>query len=103
MYLCSHSFSDQGGMYVFQIFDTFSASGIILLTICFCESMVIAWVYGAKRFYDNMAMMLGYTVNPVLMICWKFLTPLLTFVSKFLFLSVLFTYQSVLNFFLAVI
>ncbi|ROT67869.1 sodium- and chloride-dependent GABA transporter 2 [Penaeus vannamei] len=69
----------QGGMYVFQIFDTFSASGIILLTICFCESMVIAWVYGAKRFYDNMAMMLGYTVNPVLMICWKFLTPLLTF------------------------
>lgn len=79
MQLCF--FFYQGGMYVFQIFDTFSASGIILLTICFCESMVIAWVYGAKRFYDNMAMMLGYTVNPLLMICWKFLTPILTLVS----------------------
>ncbi|XP_066967258.1 sodium- and chloride-dependent GABA transporter 2-like [Macrobrachium rosenbergii] len=68
----------QGGMYVFQIFDTFSASGIILLTICFCESMVIGWVYGAKRFYDNITMMLGYTISPYFQICWRFLTPIMT-------------------------
>lgn len=94
-------------MYVFQIFDTFSASGIILLTICFCESMVIAWVYGAKRFYDNMAMMLGYTVNPVLMVCWKFLTPALTLVSYFIlvirYLSVSIYSIFKIFFFLAVI
>lgn len=71
----------QGGMYVFQIFDSYSASGIILLTICCCECIVIGWVYGAKRFYDNIAMMLGYTINPFLQICWRFLTPTLTLVG----------------------
>ncbi|KAK7071321.1 Sodium- and chloride-dependent creatine transporter 1 [Halocaridina rubra] len=68
----------QGGMYVFQIFDAFSASGIILLTICCSESLVIAWVYGVKRFYDNIAMMLGSSINPYLKISWSYLTPLMT-------------------------
>lgn len=69
----------QGGMYVFQIFDSYSASGIILLTICCCECIVIAWVYGANRFYDNIAMMLNRKINPYLKFCWRFVTPLLTF------------------------
>ncbi|KAK8726673.1 hypothetical protein OTU49_009988 [Cherax quadricarinatus] len=68
----------QGGMYVFQIFDSYSASGIILLSICFFECIVIAWVYGAKRFSDNVAMMLGHAINPFFTICWRFITPLLT-------------------------
>lgn len=68
-------------MYVFQIFDSYSASGIILLTICCCECMVIGWVYGADRFYDNIAMMLGHTVTPFFKYCWRFITPFLTFVS----------------------
>nr|UYG55591.1 GAT-2 [Macrophthalmus japonicus] len=69
----------QGGMYVFQIFDSYSASGIILLTICCCECIVIGWVYGADRFYDNIAMMLGHTVLPFFKYCWRYITPLLTF------------------------
>lgn len=66
-----------GGMYVFQMFDTFSASGIILLTICLCECIVIGWIYGADRFYDNIFMMLNYKVNPYMKYCWKFITPVL--------------------------
>ncbi|MCL4136977.1 UNVERIFIED_CONTAM: hypothetical protein GTU68_036164 [Idotea baltica] len=69
----------EGGMYVFQIFDYFSASGIILLSISFCESLVIAWIYGADRFYDNIFMMMGKRVTPYLGISWKFFTPIMTF------------------------
>lgn len=68
-------------MYVFQIFDYFSASGIILLTICFFESIVLGWIYGADRFYDNVYMMLGRKLSPYFKICWKFITPLMTLVS----------------------
>lgn len=68
----------QGGMFVFHLFDCFSASGIILLTICGLEATVLSWVYGSERLADNMEMMLGFRLPSIFKYAWKFVTPLMT-------------------------
>ncbi len=67
-------------MYVFQLFDYYAGSRIILL-IAFFECLVIAWIYGADRFYDNLEMMLGFRMNGYMKWCWKIVTPIFTIVS----------------------
>ena len=41
-------FNFQGGMYVFQLFDNYSASGSALLWIALFQSIAIGWIYGKK-------------------------------------------------------
>uniref|UniRef100_A0A8C6L779 Transporter n=1 Tax=Nothobranchius furzeri TaxID=105023 RepID=A0A8C6L779_NOTFU len=65
----------EGGMYVFQLFDYYSASGITLLWQAFWECVVIAWVYGADRFMDDVARMIGYQPLPYMKWCWSYITP----------------------------
>lgn len=96
-------------MYVFQLFDYYSASGITLLWQAFWECVVIAWVYGemtlhnhktnqpynamqyhnmlvsslpgADRFMDDVARMIGYQPLPYMKWCWSYITPLVCVVS----------------------
>ncbi|XP_013872849.1 sodium- and chloride-dependent creatine transporter 1 [Austrofundulus limnaeus] len=74
----------EGGMYVFQLFDYYSASGITLLWQAFWECVVVAWVYGADRFMDDVARMIGYQPLPYMKWCWSYVTPFVC-VAVFLF------------------
>ncbi|XP_015272723.1 PREDICTED: sodium- and chloride-dependent creatine transporter 1 [Gekko japonicus] len=75
-FLIEMSMVTEGGMYVFQLFDYYSASGTTLLWQAFWECVVVAWVYGADRFMDDIACMIGYRPSPWMKWCWMFLTPL---------------------------
>ncbi|KAK7945160.1 hypothetical protein WMY93_000888 [Mugilogobius chulae] len=65
----------EGGMYVFQIFDYYACSGIPVMFLAISETVCIGWIYGADRYYDNIADMIGYRPFPYIKYCWKFITP----------------------------
>uniref|UniRef100_A0A665SX45 Transporter n=1 Tax=Echeneis naucrates TaxID=173247 RepID=A0A665SX45_ECHNA len=84
-FLIDMSMVTEGGMYVFQLFDYYSASGITLLWQAFWECVVIAWVYGADRFMDDVARMIGYQPLPCMKWCWSYITPLCACVQMYMF------------------
>ncbi|KAL4239791.1 Sodium- and chloride-dependent creatine transporter 1 [Mactra antiquata] len=80
----------EGGMYVFQLFDYYSASGLVLLWICFFEAVAVGWVFGQKEFQYACELMLGRRISAWFFICWKFIVPVIT-MAIFLFMLVSFT------------
>ncbi|XP_057559607.1 sodium- and chloride-dependent GABA transporter 2 isoform X2 [Hippopotamus amphibius kiboko] len=80
----------EGGMYIFQLFDYYAASGMCLLFVAIFESLCVAWAYGAGRFYDNIEDMIGYRPWPLIKYCWLFLTPAVC-IATFLFSLIKYT------------
>ncbi|XP_074035865.1 sodium-dependent noradrenaline transporter [Leptinotarsa decemlineata] len=63
-----------GGIYMFHLFDTYSA-GISLLCSAIFESVAVSWFYGLDRFSQDVEAMLGITPGLYWRICWKFISP----------------------------
>uniref|UniRef100_A0A673A9K0 Transporter n=1 Tax=Sphaeramia orbicularis TaxID=375764 RepID=A0A673A9K0_9TELE len=76
-YLLGLTMVTKGGMYVFQLFDYYAASGVCLLWVAFFECIAVAWVYGVDNFYDALEDMIGYRPNPWMKWSWTVITPLL--------------------------
>ncbi|XP_030750013.1 sodium-dependent neutral amino acid transporter B(0)AT3 [Sitophilus oryzae] len=73
--LISMSFAHGAGSYVFVLFDNFSGN-FPLLIIAFFECVGVSYVYGLKRFADDIEMMTGSRPGLYWLICWKYLSPL---------------------------
>nr|XP_015814941.2 sodium- and chloride-dependent GABA transporter 2 isoform X1 [Nothobranchius furzeri] len=76
-FLLGLPFVTEGGITIFGLVDTFGPSGNSLLLIACVETIVVSWIYGADRFYDNIEDMIGYRPSPVLKYCWMFVTPII--------------------------
>ncbi|KAI0215921.1 hypothetical protein LSAT2_031995 [Lamellibrachia satsuma] len=66
----------QGGMYVLQLLDWYSA-GFCVLIIAIVECCAINWLYGNAKFSANIKEMLDHYPGVWWRICWKFISPLL--------------------------
>ncbi|KAL4221042.1 hypothetical protein ACF0H5_019304 [Mactra antiquata] len=64
----------QGGVYFLQILDWYCAS-IAVMFLALSEVVGLAWVYGIRRFYSDIELMLGHRLSPIWRIFWQFITP----------------------------
>ncbi|XP_046465289.1 sodium-dependent neutral amino acid transporter B(0)AT3 isoform X1 [Neodiprion pinetum] len=73
--IISMGFAHGAGSYVFVLFDNFSGN-FPLLIIAFFECIGVSYVYGLKRFADDIELMTGNRPGLYWLICWKYLSPL---------------------------
>ncbi|CAG9760689.1 unnamed protein product [Ceutorhynchus assimilis] len=75
MFLLGIPMVTHGGMYVFQLMDYYSASGMSLLWVCFFQTVAISWVFGVDKLSDCIEHMMGVRPNLFWRICWKYCAP----------------------------
>ena len=71
----------QGGVYIFQLMDYYSASGMSMLFLVFFQTISIGWIFGAGRFCACIEQMTGRKPSWFFYICWLVFGPLVMAVS----------------------
>uniref|UniRef100_A0A4W4EQ42 Transporter n=1 Tax=Electrophorus electricus TaxID=8005 RepID=A0A4W4EQ42_ELEEL len=79
-FLLGLSMVTEGGLYIFQLFDYYACSGMTLLAFAILQFLRIFCVSGADRLYDNIEDMINHRPGPYMKYCWKYVTPVGTFV-----------------------
>ncbi|XP_020298339.1 sodium- and chloride-dependent GABA transporter 1-like [Pseudomyrmex gracilis] len=77
MFLLGVPMVTDGGIYIFQLMDFYSASGMSILWVCFFQTIAISWIFGAKKFCDCVHQMMGIRLNRFWYICWVVLAPVI--------------------------
>ena len=60
------------------------AAAMSLMYIAFFECVAVLWIYGTKRMSANIKDMTGSYPNIIYRLCWRYISPLLIFVSTYL-------------------
>lgn len=76
-YLIGLTCITEGGMYVFQILDSYAVSGFCLLFLIFFECIAVSWAFGVDKFYDGIKEMIGYYPMKWWKFCWTITTPMI--------------------------
>eukprot|EP00795_Rhopilema_esculentum_P002742 gene2742-961_t len=77
MFLLGLSCVTEGGMYVFNLLDSYAA-GATILFLGITEVVVVAWIYGADRFRKDISAMSQRPVSVLWVYLWKYVTPIMT-------------------------
>lgn len=72
--IISMAFAHGAGNYVFILFDDFSGN-IPLLIVAFFECVSVSYVYGLRRFSDDIELMIGSRPHSFFLVCWKYVSP----------------------------
>ncbi|XP_042898063.1 sodium- and chloride-dependent glycine transporter 1 isoform X2 [Parasteatoda tepidariorum] len=64
----------QGGMYVLQLMDWYSAA-FSLMIISLLELICISWIYGVDRFMQDISLMIKRPPPTWFKLCWCYITP----------------------------
>ncbi|XP_017778990.1 PREDICTED: sodium- and chloride-dependent GABA transporter 1-like [Nicrophorus vespilloides] len=75
MFLLGVPMVTHGGMYIFQLMDYYSASGMSLLWVCFFQTVAISWIFGVDKLSECIEQMIGEKPNKFWTICWKYCAP----------------------------
>ncbi|XP_053699125.1 sodium-dependent neutral amino acid transporter B(0)AT3 [Sabethes cyaneus] len=73
--ILSMCFANGAGSYIFQLMDSF-AGNYSLLIIAFCECVGVSYIYGLKRFADDIELMTGSRPGLYWLLCWKYFSPI---------------------------
>ncbi|CAL1277689.1 unnamed protein product [Larinioides sclopetarius] len=77
----------QGGIYVVQLMDWYCAVFALML-FSLCETIVVAWIYGADRFVLDICLMTKRMPSLWWKLCWSYVTPtIITVLFIFIFVN----------------
>uniref|UniRef100_A0A674NIZ6 Transporter n=1 Tax=Takifugu rubripes TaxID=31033 RepID=A0A674NIZ6_TAKRU len=76
----------EGGIYIFQLIDNYSASRFYDYFMAPCECLVISWIFGVDRFMEIIKDMTGAKPFIIFKLLWKYIIPLVSLISLILFI-----------------